>query len=64
MRHVYCFDSKVAVRPLTFNNGAILLRGDYGTVVKQEITIGEVPQKILTLTSIIVPSFNFVLKKL
>ena len=42
-RHVYCFDSRIALRSFTFNNGGILLRVDNGAALNLEITYnGEV----------------------
>ena len=65
-RHVDCLDWKNNVfRLFIFSNGAILPRGDYGALVKLEVTyIGALPWAHLTLTSITAPSFDFVLKKL
>ena len=43
-QHVYCFDCKIALKPFTFNNDAILPRVDYEAAVKLDITyIGEMP---------------------
>ena len=56
----------MALKSSAFNNGAILSRVDFGAAVKlEEITyISEAPWANLTLTSITVPSFDFVLKNL
>ena len=64
-QHVYCFGSKMTLRSFTFNNSAILPRGDNGAVVNVEITYtGEITSGNWTLISIAVPDFDLVLKKL
>ena len=53
------------LRPFTFNNGAILQLLDYRAAVKLETTnVGKLPRANLTLASVTVPSFDFLLKKL
>ena len=64
-QHVYYIGWKIAFRLLTFNIGWNLPHVDYGIAVKLEITnIGEKPRANLTLTSITLPSFVFIFKKL
>ena len=53
----------MALKPFTFNSGAILSRVDYGAAVKLEIVyIDEV--SYLTLTSTAASSFDFDLRQL
>ena len=64
-RQVYCFVCKIALRPFTFNNSAILRHADYGAAVKLEITfMGEVPRANFTLKLITVPRLYFAVKRL
>ena len=57
--------TEMPLRPFAFNNGAILQLLDYRAAVKLETTnVGKLPRANLTLASVTVPSFDFLLKKL